>query len=149
MLGIDINAKESAAKAAFKALVKLYHPDNGPVADTGKYNQVVEAYNFLCPKSKFEASQYKVMGQGFPTKTTRQPSSAKDYASFEKKIAKQKQQKAAAFEQKTKEYSAKLEKQEADYKRAMEAIDAIRAARAIESMIWANGLEKDQRPEDD
>ena len=47
------------------------------------------------------------------------------------------------FEQKQKDFAAMYEKQEADYKRAMEAIDAIRVARAIQSMIWANGMEKD------
>ena len=51
-------------------------------------------------------------------------------------------QNAMIAEEKQKELAAKLEKQEADYKRAMEAIDAIRAARAIEAMIRANDLGK-------
>ena len=61
---------------------------------------------------------------------------------FQKKAQKAKNKKAEEFEQKQKDFSAKIKKQEADYKRAMEAIDAIRVARAIESMVWANGLGK-------
>ena len=66
-----------------------------------------------------------------------------EYAAFQKKVDRQKQRKKAEFEQKQKDFAAMYEKQEADYKRAMEAIDAIRVARAIEHMVWANGLGKD------
>ena len=80
----------------------------------------------------------KVVGKS----TSRTTASNAEYAAFQKKAARQRQRKAQEFEEKQKELAAKLEKQEADYKRAMEAIDAIRAARAIEAMIRANDLGK-------
>lgn len=152
VLGVPANATETEIKAAYKALVKICHPDSGLVSNSSRYCEIVEAYNFLC-SDKIGAPHFesvKVMGSNHSSPIgPRVVSTAKDYAKFEKKMQKQKQEKAAAFEQMTREYSKQIEKQEADYKRAMAAIDAIRAARAIESMIWANGLEKGERPDSD
>lgn len=136
VLGVRLSANESEIKTAYKALVKLYHPDSGLVSQTEKYNEVVEAYNFLRNGEAVQVKPAPVRSSVF-----RQTSTAKDYAKFERQIKKQKQEKAKAFEQKAKEYTKELERQEEQYKKAMEAIEAIRIARAIESMVWANGLE--------
>ena len=139
-LGLSIYATQSQIKMAYKDLVKRSHPDVTGDSDTTAYNRIVEAYQFLCNDNKGKVLTHsKVMGK--PAKRT--TASNADYAAFQKKAAKAKQRKAEEFEKKAKDFAAKYEKQEADYKRAMDAIDAIRVARAIQSMVWANGLEKD------
>lgn len=144
VLGIRLSADEGEIKSAYKSLVKLYHPDAGKYSDTAKYNEVIEAYEYLTKNDTVVAS--RVMGAPRQEgSTVRQTSSAKDYASFEKKMKKQKAQKAAEFDQKAKEYSEKIKKQDEEYKRAMAAIDSIRVARALEAMVWANGLNKEDK----
>ncbi|SDB47650.1 DnaJ domain-containing protein [Pseudobutyrivibrio sp. YE44] len=139
-LGLGPNASQEKIKMAYKDLVKRCHPDVTGSDDATLYNKIVEAYQFLCADAgQRPLTHSKVVGRT----TSRYSSSNADYAAFQKKMEKQKKRKAQEFEQKQKDLSAMYEKQEADYKRAMEAIDAIRAARAIQSMIWANGLGKD------
>ncbi len=162
ILNLPINATDAQIKTAYKELVKLYHPDSGKTSNVDYYNAVVEAYEFLCapqnkpyvintnPTNPQETSLYQyAINKGnyakrpsAPSRTVYQKSSASDYEAFEKKIKKQKQQKAAAFEKMTHEYSKQIEKQEADYKKAMDAINAIRTARAIEAMILAQSTKE-------
>ncbi len=140
-LGLAPDATEAQIKNAYKELVKKCHPDATGIADTTAYNKIVEAYKFLQSENDGRALVHsKVLGKT----SKRSTASNADYAAFQKKAAKQKQRKAEEFEQKQKEYSAKIKKQDEDYKRAMDAIDAIRIARAIQSMVWANGLGKDE-----
>ena len=155
ILGLSISAKEADIKSAYKSLVKIYHPDAGRVADTGRYNEIVEAYNFLCPKDGQTPLPpiNKIVGadrpkRPEPTPTAPSRSTGADYAAFERKMKKQKEQKARDFEQKQKDYSAMLKKQDDDYKRAMDAINAIWAARTKEAMVWANGIEKDGKTDE-
>ncbi len=136
-LGLGIGASEAQIKMAYKDLVKKCHPDVTKSNDASAYNRIVEAYEFLCKNKVMTHS--KVMGKT----TKRTTASNADYAAFQKKAQKIKQRRKEEFEQKQKDFSAMYEKQEADYKRAMEAIENIRVARAIQSMVWANGLEKD------
>ena len=139
-LGLSDTANISQIKAAYKDLVKKCHPDVTGSDDATLYNRITEAYQFLMGEAHGKALIHtKDVGKT----QHRKAASNADYAAFQKKAAKQKQRRALEFEQKQKEFSAKIQKQEDDYKRAMEAIDAIRAARAIQSMIWANGLGKD------
>ena len=135
-LGLAPNATEAQIKNAYKDLVKRFHPDATGSADTTAYNKIVDAYKYL----QADNVHSKVLGKT----SKRSTASNADYAAFQKKAAKQKQRKAEEFEQKQKEFSAKVKKQDEDYKRAMDAIDAIRVARAIQSMVWANGLGKDE-----
>ena len=145
ILGLGPDAGEQKIKAAYKDLVKKCHPDVTGRADAALYNQITEAYQFLMAESKGKVLTHsKVMGKTGVRKT----SSNSDYAAFQKRAAQQKKRRAQEFEEKQKEYSSIYEKQEADYKRAMEAIEAIRVARAIESMVWANGLGKDNQNEE-
>ena len=140
ILGLSASASEAQIKMAYKDLVKKCHPDVTGNPDASFYNRITEAYQFLMGETRGKALVHtRVMGKSEKKYT----SSKAEYASFQKKVDRQKQRKKAEFEQKQKDFAAMYEKQEADYKRAMEAIDAIRVARAIESMIWANGLEKD------
>lgn len=139
-LGLSDTASISQIKGAYKDLVKKCHPDVTGNDDATIYNRITEAYQFLMGEAHGKALTHtKVVGKTQHRKTA----SNADYAAFQKKAAKQKQRRALEFEQKQKDFSAKIQKQEDDYKRAMEAIDAIRAARTIQSMIWANGLGKD------
>ena len=47
ILGIHAGASIQEVKNAYKAQVKLYHPDAGSTADVQRYQSVVEAYEFL------------------------------------------------------------------------------------------------------
>ena len=144
-LGLGITATESQIKLAYKDLVKKCHPDVTGNQDASAYNRIVEAYNFLIKDTSGQVLTHsKVLGKT----TKRTTASNADYTAFQKKAAKQKKQRKEAFEQKQKEFTAQYEKQESDYKRAMDAIDAIRVARAIQSMVWANGMEKDNNEDD-
>ncbi len=140
-LGLSPSASEAQIKMAYKDLVKKCHPDVTGNADATLYNRITEAYHFLMGTNQGASSGYsKVVGSAGKTSS----SSKAEYANFQKKMARQKEKRKAEFEQKAKDFAAYYEKQEADYKRAMDAIDAIRVARAIQSMVWANGLEKDR-----
>ncbi len=134
-LGLSAAASDTQIKAAYKDLVKKCHPDVTGVNDSSLYNRITEAYQFLMTEKNGKVLTHsRVMGS-----TSRKNTASKaEYAAFQKKAARQKERKAKEFEEKQKELSAMYEKQEADYKRAMAAIDAIRAARAIEAMIRAN-----------
>ena len=139
-LGLGTSANSNQIKNAYKDLVKQCHPDVTGSSNTDVYNRIVEAYQFLQKDNEGRVLTHsRVVGK---TGKRTSPSNA-DYTAFQKKAEKQKQRKKEEFEKKQKEFSAMYEKQEADYKRAMEAIDAIRVARAIQSMVWANGMEKD------
>jgi len=142
ILGLGPLATNSQIKMAYKDLVKKSHPDVTGDSDSTVYNRIVEAYQFLSAENDNKVLTHtKIVGK---TSKQRYSSSNADYAAFQKKADKIKKRRAEEFEQKQKEYSAKLKKQDEEYKKAMEAIDAIRLARAIESMVWANGIEKDK-----
>ncbi|SCX92942.1 DnaJ domain-containing protein [Pseudobutyrivibrio sp. AR14] len=143
-LGLSDGATITQIKAAYKDLVKRCHPDATGNHDATIYNRITEAYQFLMTEHKGKALTHtKVVGGAKSSTKYGRTASNADYVAFQKKVQKAKNKKAEEFEQKQKDFSAKIKKQEADYKRAMEAIDAIRVARAIESMVWANGLGKE------
>ncbi|MBO6282543.1 MAG: DnaJ domain-containing protein [Pseudobutyrivibrio sp.] len=140
MLGLGPDASMAQIKNAYKDLVKKCHPDVTGCDDATAYNRITEAYKFLCDEGDSKVLTHsRVVGKT----TKRSTASNADYAAFQKKAKEAKERRAKEFEQKQKDFTAQYEKQEADYKRAMEAIDAIRVARAIQSMVWANGMEKD------
>ena len=139
MLGLGPDASMAQIKNAYKDLVKKCHPDVTGRDDATAYNRITEAYKFLCDEGDSKVLTHsRVVGKT----TKRSTASNADYAAFQKKAKEAKERRAKEFEQKQKDFAAQYEKQEADYKRAMEAIDAIRVARAIQSMVWANGMEK-------
>lgn len=143
-LGLSVYATTDQIKTAYKELVKKYHPDVTGKDDATIYNTITEAYQFLISETNGKVLTHsRVVGKAKSASTYGHRASNAEYTAFQKKAEKAKQRKAEEFEKKQKEFAAKYEKQEADYKRAMEAIDAIRVARAIQSMVWANGLGKD------
>ena len=140
VLGLGADASQDMIKMAYKDLVKQCHPDVTGNDDTTLYNRIVEAYQFLCADNGcVPLTHTKIVGRT----DSRYTSNNADYTAFQRKMEKQKKRRAQEFEQKQRDLAAMYEKQEADYKRAMEAINAIRAARAIQAMVWANGLGKE------
>lgn len=145
ILRIPYNADLDTIKSAYRNLVKKYHPDEtGNNSDEAimQYQLIVEAYEFLLNDVGFkphEMPKAKVLG----TPAKRVPS-AGEYARWEQKYAKRKQERKEEFIKKQEEYSAARKKQQDDYDRIMKAIEAIRTARAIEAIIKA----KDEKRED-
>ncbi|MDD5987770.1 MAG: DnaJ domain-containing protein [Eubacteriales bacterium] len=69
VLGVREDATEEEIKAAYKALVKKYHPDryqNNPLADLAeeKLREVNEAYDVLMKQRKNGATGYSSAGYG-------------------------------------------------------------------------------------
>ncbi|MCF0132030.1 MAG: J domain-containing protein [Pseudobutyrivibrio sp.] len=137
-LGLTTNAKESDIKAAYKSLVKIYHPDTGN-QNVSVYQRITEAYEFLCNDTK----GYNISNQRIVGNSAVRHGNNSDYATWEKKVRKHQEEKNREFEKKVEEYSKQKKKQDEEYKKAMDAIHAIRAAQAIEAMIKANGIKKD------
>jgi molecular chaperone DnaJ len=48
VLGVSRDADEGAIKAAYRQLVKLYHPDAAPEAPVDRFLEVQQAYECLC-----------------------------------------------------------------------------------------------------
>lgn len=132
ILGVGLYTTEQDIKAAYKNLVKIYHPDSGRQKDYDEYCRIVEAYEFLSA-NPIVAKPQRVMGSAY------NPYSQKaEHAAFEKSYQKQKQAKKAAFEKHVNEYNSAVkqkQKQDEEYKKAMDAIHAILAAEAIKNMI--------------
>lgn len=141
-LGLAATASSTQIKAAYKDLVKKCHPDVTGSDDATLYNRITEAYQFLMNENSGKVfAGSRVMGR----QNSKHTASNADYKAFQKKAQKQKQRRAEEFEAKQKELTAKLEKQEADYQRAMKAIDAVLAARALEAMIRANDINSKEK----
>lgn len=159
ILGISLTASENEIKAAYRALIKLYHPDEAGTVTLESYHEVQEAYEFLV-KGGYQVAEMKPQSThrtyGTPvaaplkkkstsTKYAANQSSAADYERFQKRYNEAKVAKKAAFEKKAADYSAMKKKQDEDYEKAMEAIELIRAAWALEAWIEAGRDNKDKK----
>ena len=131
ILGISVWADINEAKKAYKKLVKVYHPDSGVVSDAGRYNMIVEAYDFLCQNTTDGTGSVRIIGNT----TNSYYSRSGDYSSFQKKYEKKKAEDAERFRKNLEEFDAGVKKQEEEYKKAMEAINAIRVAEAIKAFL--------------
>lgn len=136
ILGVAINATDDEIKTAYKTLVKQYHPDTGNAYNTDYYNAIVQAYQYL--KENPYVPQPRIMGSGKVlggtaniAKNTYAYSRDKEYAKFEKGYQKKREERIATLERQAKEEREKKER----YDRAMEAINAIRVAEAIKTLI--------------
>lgn len=141
ILGIHAGASIQEVKNAYKAQVKLYHPDAGSTADVQRYQSVVEAYEFL-------TAPYYVAGRdGGVTVNNQKPGHriigdtgknnfyrTSNYESFEKQSKIIKKQKKEEFQEKVELYQEK-KKEEETYQKAMDAIYAVLTAEAIKAMI--------------
>lgn len=133
ILGVSELATEEEIKNAYKRLIKLYHPDSGNTKDINNYHNVVWAYNYLKDnRISYVNSGARVMGSGYSsTKNSYSYSKAREYAQFEKKYQKQKEERlneSARRTQAEREQREKIDK-------VMEAINAIRVAEALKAMI--------------
>lgn len=134
ILGVSVNATEQQIKAAYKSLVKQYHPDSGKVKNSEYYHKVVQAYQYLKANPvQIPVRGYgKVIGgQGAGAYGSFSYGRAGEYAQFERAYQRKKQERRAAFEERLKVEKERQEK----YERAMDAIHAICAAEAIKTLI--------------
>ncbi len=166
ILGISLGASESEIKTAYRALIKLYHPDEAGNVTLESYHEVQEAYDFLMKGTSNVSSSQSApirhhhtygtpMASGGKSASAQKrtpasryaanQSSAADYERFQKRYNEAQVAKKAAFEKKAADFTAKKKKEEDDFKRAMEAIECIRAAWALEAWIEAGRKEKDKK----
>lgn len=133
ILGVSEFATEEEIKAAYKNLVKQYHPDTGNTTNLEYYNNVVQAYQYLKANPQpVPARPGRVMGKATSSSyySGYSYTAAREYVQFEKGYQKQKEEKRARVEQRLKE-----EKNQREYDRAMEAIKAIRMAETLKAML--------------
>lgn len=142
ILNVPYNAEEADIKSSYKTLAKRYHPDATDRPDSTRteiFMQINEAYEYLlnCPSpDRIESAirSSRVIG-GSHKYSQFSSSSSDDYNRFQKKYEKRQAEKKQEFKQKQADFAEKEAKAEADYERAMSAINAIRTARAIEALI--------------
>lgn len=135
ILGVAENATPNEIKTAYKSLVKLYHPDSGASANVDYYNNVVWAYQYLKDNPVplnvgYNPGYNKVLGSPKSFSNTSYAKAA-EYAQFQKGYQRKRQERMEEFEDRIKEQKARQE----EYDRAMEAINAIRVAEAIKTLI--------------
>ena len=146
ILGVEPGATKAEIKKAYKSLVKLFHPDAGTREDAETYLKIGEAYEFLMGEPEAVMPTAKTASGPQTAPVTKTPTRAArvfggesvrrtgtNRADFEKKIARQKEEKAASFAREMEEYQRKQD----EYNKAMEAIEAIRVAEAIKALLKA------------
>lgn len=135
ILGISENATEEEIKAAYKSLVKYYHPDTGNVKSPEYYHNIVRAYQYLkmnpIQTGQKTSGARVIGGKAAKSKYAYSYSREKEYAQFEKGYQKKREERRAELAQRAREEQVKQEK----YDKAMEAINAIRIAEAIKALI--------------
>lgn len=147
ILGINSFATEDQIKAAYKALVKKYHPDTN-ANEVAKYHQVVEAYEFLQNDKRYQmpSDSSRVFGKKNDLAQKRSEKEAFDRWYENRKREKQKELLRRMEEEKEKQ--KQKEHQEAEYRKAMEAINNIIIAEAIKATIRSKGEEDDHGKSD-
>lgn len=133
-LGIGINSTAGDIKAAYKKLVKIYHPDAGISSDADKYRKIVEAYEYLC-NNPVEIQTVSATGRVLGNTDNSYYKRASYYSDFEKKYQQKKEQNAIDFEKKMQAYEDTRKREKEEFDRAMEVINNIRLAEAIRQMI--------------
>ena len=132
ILGLPISATDTQIKTAFKELSKQYHPDAQPDARLHwQYYDMVEAYRYLM-QTPADMVAPKVLGrtkQDVSWVSGRKESDAA-YAKWEKENKKRKQEKQKAFKERQEQI-----RRDREYDEAMKQINAIRTARAIETLL--------------
>ena len=141
VLGLPATASEEQIKRAYKELSKRYHPDAQPNKELHwQYYDIVEAYRYLTaspgpePDSAYPSvpKAPRVLGNDGSGQswTSRRKESEAAYAQWEKTQKQRKKEKEATLKERQKEI-----KQQRQYDEAMEQINAIRTARAIEAIL--------------
>ena len=141
VLGLPATASEEQIKRAYKELSKRYHPDAQPNAELHwQYYDIVEAYRYLMATANPLAGDgYQSVPQGprvlgndgkSQSWTNQRKESEEAYIKWEKARKQRKKEKETALKQRQQEI-----KQQRQYDEAMEQINAIRTARAIEAIL--------------
>lgn len=141
VLGLSATADEQQIKRAYKELSKRYHPDAQPNPELHwQYYDIVEAYQYLMGGAKGVGTPVyqavpkapRVLGNDGKNQswTNQRRESEAAYAKWEKAQKQRKKEKEAALKERQKEI-----KQQRQYDEAMEQINAIRTARAIEAIL--------------
>lgn len=142
ILGLPYTADEAQVKRAFKELSKRYHPDvqQNKKMQT-RYYDMVEAYQYLLQTDGYvgETNDVKrvvprVFGiqKGETSWVSARKESQAAYQKWEKRQKIREEEKKEAFLRREKEI-----KSEREYETAMDQINAIRTARAIEALLAA------------
>ena len=130
-MGVNIYAQDSDIKTAYRNLVKLYHPDVTGSQDATYYNLIVEAYEYLCENP---LNTVPVGGRVIGS-TPKKRDRGNEYAAFNAKYEKKKEADKREFEHNMEEFTRQKNREEAEYRRAMDAINAIRVAEAIKAYL--------------
>lgn len=133
-LGVSAFASDAEIKTAYKNLVKQFHPDAGNTADAARYQRVLEAYEYL-REHPATVAKPRIIGSKSDFRQKREEQEAFDRW-YQERMKARKQE----FENRVAEERKKAEqkqKQEDEYRRAMEAINNIILAETIKSMIAA------------
>ena len=141
-LGLPVDASYEEVKIAYKSLCKMLHPDVNPnAAATEQYYRVVEAYEYLLQTTNRTvtsagrvmksngASVGRVLGSN--TETLRMAARKREFKIEHDRQEKNRKKRQELKKQELEEHQRKL-KEDREYEKAMSAINAIRAARAIE-----------------
>lgn len=142
ILGIPVTSDLEAIKNAYKSLVKLYHPDAGGIGDTQSYTEIVEAYEFLMQNTPLDSATKTSLNAPIPPRSAKVLGSASGYvhddaAAWEKKVKKHQKKKKEEFWKKADELTKKKQHEEETFRKAIEAIEAVRTAEALRAIIEA------------
>lgn len=147
VLGLPYTADEIQVKRAFKELSKRYHPDVQQNSELqAQYYDMMEAYQYLLQKEeyadadrKMERTAPRVFGtqKGENSWVSARKESQAAYQKWEKRKRMREEEKKEAFLRREEEMRSANE-----YETAMEQINAIRTARAIEALLAAAREEK-------
>lgn len=55
VLGVSPDASEQKIRSAYRALARRFHPDRGPGSSSGKFQEMVEAYETLSDPGRRQA----------------------------------------------------------------------------------------------
>lgn len=142
ILGIPVTSDLEAIKNAYKALVKLYHPDAGGIGDTQSYTEIVDAYEFLIQNTHPENIVKTSVNAPVPPRSAKVIGSTNGYvhddaSAWEKKVKKHQKKKKEEFWKKADELTKKKQHEEETFRKAIEAIEAVRTAEALRAIIEA------------
>ncbi len=148
VLDLDENAGEEEIKAAYREMVRKYHPDENPGEDMRPfYDNVQKAYTFLQthpapPPMKIYGNQTMLETEAerrrermLQTERERRKTIRKKQEEKEKLAKKSRR---IAYEREEEEYQRRSAEREKEYSEAMRQIKALRATRVLEAMMDQN-----------
>ena len=154
VLGLPDSASHEDIKAAYRAMMKIYHPDEHPDSEYDeRYYLVTEAYEFLASGAVSQAVEQRNAGQPMSSGPKIFGNSAalwdaakrrREYQSkvqkenrLEKHRQKEKEERLRRLEEEGHRLKEQEKRRDDLYKQAMAKIEAIQAAMAIEAALKA------------